>query len=55
MYLFVDDEPLDRGNLKPSDAAKFSYPLVMSYEQVDQIYRRELPPEWFSLDMDIIQ
>ncbi|WP_330182172.1 hypothetical protein OHB26_38595 [Nocardia sp. NBC_01503] len=50
MSLFVDDEPLDRGSLKPSDATKFSHPLVMSYEQVDQIYREGLPDEWFTID-----
>lgn len=54
MFLFVDEEPTDRGYLGQMDAVTFSHPLVMSYEQIDATYREGLPNEWLSLDVEFI-
>jgi len=47
MYLTVDGEPRPRGSMEIMDATSFSHPLLMTYEQIDALYRREVPLDWF--------
>ncbi|MEU7142894.1 hypothetical protein ABZ942_25850 [Nocardia sp. NPDC046473] len=53
--LYVDDEAIDRGHLGEIDAVRFSHPLVMTYEEVDSVFKSGLPQGWFELDIDMIE
>ncbi|WP_156660576.1 hypothetical protein [Mycobacterium sp. 852002-10029_SCH5224772] len=45
----VDRESTDRGWMPEHDAVAASHLIVLSFEELDDILRQGIPPDWFSL------
>ncbi|MEV6768352.1 hypothetical protein AB0N05_06925 [Nocardia sp. NPDC051030] len=49
VYLIVEGEP--QGSTRQSEAISFSHPLLMTYEEIETLYRSKIPSEMFTIDV----